>query len=172
MAAKIYASPGMSTNCDSSPIFLQEPYFVSCAGTPFQYNMNAVDPDLDSLAIGFGIPYNNFPTGIYQPPTNPIPIPFDPSFSYLSPTPGTFLNALNDPATINASNGQLNFTSLNIGNYVVKVLVKSYRNGLLIGEVEREMQIVVTACTDNNTPPVINAPFAGGSFETTINAGS
>jgi gliding motility-associated-like protein len=172
LAAKIYATPGMSTNCDSSPIFLQEPYFVSCAGTPFQYNMNAVDPDLDSLAIGFGIPYNNFPTGIYQPPTNPIPIPFDPSFSYLSPTPGTSLNALNVPATINASNGQLNFTSLNIGNYVVKVLVKSYRNGLLIGEVEREMQIVVTACTDNNTPPVINAPFAGGSFETTINAGS
>ena len=169
LAAKIYAIPG--TSCDSSPIFLQEPYFVACAGTPYQYNMNAVDPDLDSLAIGFGIPYNNFPTGTYQPPTNPIPIPFDPAFSYTSPTPGISMNALNVPATLNPSNGQLNFTSMNIGNYVVKVLVKSYRNGILIGEVEREMQIVVTACTDNNTPPVINAPFAGGLFETTVNAG-
>ena len=42
---------------DSSPKFLQSPYFVTCAGSEYRYNMNAVDPDLDSLQFDFGIPY-------------------------------------------------------------------------------------------------------------------
>jgi hypothetical protein len=172
LAAKMYAIPGSTGGCvDSSPKFLQEPYFVSCTGSPYKYNMNAVDPDLDSISVGFGIPYNNFPTGAYNPPTNPIPVPFEPGFSYTSPTPGTGMNASNVPAIIDPSSGELTFTSFNTGNYVVKALVKSYRNGVLIAEVEREMQLVVMACSSGNTAPVIAGPFAG-LFETTVNAGS
>lgn len=173
LAAKMYAIPGSTGGCiDSSPIFLQEPYFVSCAGTPFRYNMNAVDPDLDSIAVDFGIPYNNFPTGIYNPPSNPIAVPFEPGFSYLSPTPDATLNPGNIPAQFNSSSGELTFTSFTVGNYTVKAAVKSYRNGVLIAEVEREMQLVVMACSSVNNPPIINAPFGGGLFETTINAGT
>lgn len=173
LAAKMYAIPGSVGGCvDSSPTFLQEPYFVSCAGTPYKYNMNAVDPDLDSIAIDFGIPYNHFPTGIYDPPNNPIPIPFESGFSFSSPTPDASLNPSNIAAQINASTGELNFTSYTVGNYVVKASVKSYRNGVLIAEVEREMQLVVMACSSANNPPVINAPFGAGLFETTVNAGS
>lgn len=173
IAAKIYAVGTSSGTCvDNSPIFLQEPYFVTCAGSPYAYNMNAIDPDLDSLSIDFGVPYNNFPTGVYDPPTNPAPIPYEPGFSFLSPTPDASMNPSNVPAQIDASSGELTFTSFSVGNYVVKVSVKSFRNGQLIAEVEREMQLVVTACTNANNSPVINAPFAGGLFETTVNAGT
>ena len=173
IAAKMYSIPSSTGGCiDSSPKFLQEPYFVSCAGTPFQYNMNAVDPDLDSLAIDFGIPYNHFPTGIYNPPNNPAPIPFEPGFFYSSPTPDATINPGNIAAQIDPSSGELTFTSSTVGNYLVKVRVRSFRHGILIAEVEREMQLVVMACTSVNNAPIINAPFAGGLFETTVNAGS
>jgi hypothetical protein len=163
---------GTSGCVDNSPRFLQEPYFVSCAGTPFEYNMNAVDPDLDSIAVSFGIPYNNFTSGIYNPPANPAPIPYETGFSFNSPTPGIILNPSNIPALINPNSGALTFTSYTPGSYVVKVVVKSFRNGVLNAFVEREMQLVVASCSGSNNTPIITGPFTGGTFETNINAGS
>ncbi len=172
IAAKMYPLPGSISGCyDNAPIFLQEPNLVNCAGSPYQYNMNAVDTDRDSIFVDFGIPYNHFPTGIYDPPTNPIAIPYETGFSASSPTPGTSLNANNIPATINASSGELTFTSMTIGNYVIKARIRSFRNGVLNAEVEREMQVVVLPCTGANNPPIIAPPFSG-SFSTTITAGS
>jgi len=173
LTAKMYAVSGAGAGCtDNSPVFLQEPYFVSCAGSPFRYNMNAVDPDLDSIDVQFGIPYNNFPTGIYNPPSNPVPIPFEPGFSYLSPTPDASMDPGNIPAQIDPSSGELTFTSFTVGNFTVKVSVKSFRNGILISEVEREMQLVIVGCSAANNSPAINAPFGGGLFETTVTAGT
>ncbi len=173
LTAKMFNAPNSIADVckDNSPVFLQEPYFVSCAGEPFRYNMNAVDPDLDSLAISFSAPLNNFPTGIYNPPTNPIPVPFVAGFSASSPTPNSTLDPGNITATVDPQSGEIEFTSFTIGNYVVKILVKSYRNGILISEVEREMQLVIMPCSTVNNPPVITAPFAG-SFETTVDAGT
>ena len=174
LAAKIFAIPNFNgIGCsDSSPKFLQEPNFVSCSGFPYAYNMNAVDPDLDSLVFDFGIPYNNFPGAtFYNPPIAPIPVPFETGFTYSNPTPDATLNPTNIGASINPTNGELIFTSFTTGTYVVKINVKSYRSGALISEVEREMQLVVNACSQANNPPIINAPFVGGSFETTIVAG-
>lgn len=172
IAAKMYADPGMSTGCsDNAPIFLQAPHFVNCSGSPYQYNMNAVDPDLDSLFIDFGTPFNHFPTGIYDPPTNPIPIPYEIGFSSSSPTPGTTINPGNVPAVLDPSTGELTFTSNTIGNYVIKARIRSYRNGYLNAEVEREMQVAVLPCSGSNNPPSITPPFAG-SFETTVTAGA
>ncbi|MEY4604525.1 MAG: hypothetical protein RIT43_1817 [Bacteroidota bacterium] len=171
IAAKMYAIPG-NTQTDSSPKFLQEPYFVSCTGEPYVYNMNPVDPDLDSLAISFGVPYNNFPSGTYNPPSNPTPVPFESGFTYSSPTPNASVSTGSFPAQINPVTGELTFTSTLSGNFAVKVLVRSFRYGVLIAEVEREMQLVVLACAGSNTKPLIAPPFAGGtSFSTTINAG-
>jgi hypothetical protein len=172
LTAKMYAIPGETgTGCsDSSPQFLQEPYFVSCTGSPYKYNMNAVDPDLDSVHFDFGIPFNHFPTLTYNPPISPNPIPFEPGFSYQNPTPDASLNPSNIPSSINPLTGEITFTSFNSGNYLMKVIVRSFRQGVLISEVEREMQIVVMPCSSSNNPPSITPPFSG-SFSTTVNAG-
>ena len=173
LAAKMYVNLNSTSNSctDSSPNFLQPPHFVTCAGSEYRYNMNAIDPDLDSLHFQFGIPYDYFPTGSYNPPSNPAPVPFEPGFSYNSPTPDPNIDPNNIAATIDPSTGEIVFTSFTIGNYNIKVSVQSYRNGILISEVEREMQVVVLPCSEDNEAPAILAPFAGDSFETTVSAG-
>lgn len=172
ITSKMFAIPGTGGGAciDNSPQFLQDPYFVSCAGDPYAYNMNAVDPDLDSLHISFGTPLDHFPGQTYNPPTIPVELQFEPGFSATSPTPGTGMNPGNIPAQIDASSGNLTFLSNNTGNFAVKVIARSYRNGVLIAEVDREIQLVVLNCSGNNNSPVIAGPF-GGLFETTINAG-
>lgn len=171
LASTMYAIPSSPGGCvDNSPQFLQDPYFVSCVGDPYEYNMNAVDQDLDSLSVSFGDPMDHYNGQPYDPPNVPVPIPFEPGFTPSSPTPGTAMNAANVPAQVDANSGNLTFLSNNAGNFVIKVVVQSFRQGVLIAEVEREMQIIVQNCTGNNTAPVIAGPF-GGLFETTVNAG-
>lgn len=175
VTAKMFEKPAIdnSNGCvDSSPRFLQEPYFVSCIGTTYNYSSNIIDPDNDSISVQFGVPYNNFPAGTtYNPPANPIPVPFNPGFTYLSPTPNQTFNTSNIPAVLNSQTGQLSFTSYYQGNFNVKLIAKSYRNGILIAEVEREMQLIVMACDNANNPPNIAPPFPGFSFTKTVVAG-
>lgn len=172
ITAKMFPVPGGTAgSCvDNSPQFLQEPYFVSCVGESYEYNMNAVDIDLDSLHIKFGEALNHFPMASYNPPTAPAPLLYESGFSALSPTPGVTMNPGNIPAQIDPSSGNLTFLSNNSGNFIVKIIAQSFRNGVLIAEVEREMQLIVTNCAGTNNKPVINGPFAG-AFETTVNAG-
>ncbi len=171
ITSKMFAIAGGNGTCvDNSPQFLQAPYFTACVGNDYTYNMNAIDPDLDSISIQFSQPLNNF-TGAYNPPSSPASIPFVSGFSANSPTPDASFNAGNIAATIGASSGELKFKSFNSGNFVIKVTVSSYRNGLLIAQVDREMQVVVANCSPSNNAPVINGPF-GGSFETTVLAGT
>lgn len=173
LIAKMFAIPGGSggTCVDNSPQFLQEPYFVSCAGEQYEYNMNGVDPDLDSLNISFGAALDFLDGQPYNPPAVPAVLPYEPGFSPTSPTPGTSMNAGNIPASIDPSSGNLTFLSFNTGNFAVKIVARSYRNGVLIAQVEREMQLIVTNCSGTNTSPNIAGPF-GGLFETTVNAGT
>lgn len=171
LTSKMFAIPNSATGCiDNSPQFLQDPYFVSCAGDPYSYNMNAVDPDLDSMSVVFSTPLDHFPAQTYNPPSTPALLLYEPGFSANSPTPSTAMNPGNIPCALNPSSGQLTFLSNNSGTYAVKVVARSYRNGVLIAEVDREIQLIVMNCAGTNSPPDIVGPF-GGLFETTINAG-
>jgi gliding motility-associated-like protein len=171
LASTIYAVPNGTSGCvDNSPIFLQDPYFIACTSDPYEYNMNVIDADLDSLSISFGQPMDHYQLNPYNPPINPTEIPFEPGFSTFSPTPGIGLNASNIPAQINPNSGNLTFLSNNAGSFVIKVVVQSFRQGILIAEIEREMEVIVTSCTGANTAPSITGPF-GGLFETTVFAG-
>ena len=157
---------------DSSPAFLQEPFFVSCTGDDYSYNPNGVDADLDSLVFSWGTPLDHFPDGAYNPPINPEPITFENGFSFNNPTPDQTFNPNNVPATIDAETGQISFNSAMQGNFASKLLVDSYRNGRKIATVEREMQFIVVSCDDNNNFPQVTPPFNGGtSYETTVFAG-
>lgn len=173
LAAKIFRTPKGNGKCvDSSPIFIQDPYFTSCTKSPYQFNSNAIDPDLDSIYVDFGIPYNSFAAGSkFDPPLNPIPVPFENGFNFSSPTPNTLFDASNIVSSINNSSGEINFTSFTPGNFNVKVVVKTYRYGVIMAEVEREMQLMINNCNGNNNPPIIKAPFANSKFDTTIVAG-
>ncbi|MNK01806.1 hypothetical protein D3C87_196140 [compost metagenome] len=171
--ATMYAIPGATAGVcmDNSPRFLQDPYLVLCAGENYEYNMHPVDEDLDSVVTVLSAPMDRIVGSTYNPPADPDFIPYEPGFSATSPTPDATFNAGNVPLTLDPQNGHLSFRSFTIGGFVVKVMAQSYRNGVLIAEVEREMQLIVTNCAAPNNAPVINGPF-GGLFETTVDAGT
>jgi gliding motility-associated-like protein len=169
--AKMFNTNANGTCNDSSPQFLEVPFVVSCAGQAFLYNPNAYDPDLDSMAFSFGMPYNQIISS-YSPPSDPANISFVSGYAYNNPTPDAGFNAANIPASINPQTGELSFSTVTTGNFAVKEIVQSFRNGVLVSEVQREIQIIVENCPVVNTAPIIVPPFtAGTSFDTTIYAG-
>lgn len=171
LASRMFEIPNSPGGCvDNSPQFLQEPYFVSCVGDFYEYNTNPVDADLDSITVSFGHPLNEIQGVLFDPPNDPIELPFEPGFSATSPTPDASINPANIPANLDLNSGNLTFLSNNAGNFAVKLVTRSYRQGVLIAEVEREMQLIVQNCAGTNNAPVVNGPF-GGSFETTVDAG-
>ena len=172
VAAKMFPTQNaVNGECnDRSPVFLQDPYFISCTGQEYQYNPHAVDFDLDSLVFRWGEPMNDF-TGAYDPPNNPEPVPFEAGFSYTNPTPDNSFDPANQNANVDTENGEITFVSNTLGNFAIKVIVDAYRNGDLIASVERETQLIITDCPGNNTAPSITAPFPGNNFETTVTAG-
>jgi gliding motility-associated-like protein len=109
-----------------------------CLNQPYVHNPGAVDLDGDSLvfmlsesladggqiAPGFVFPDETFP-------------------------------AAGNNLTIDAQTGTMIWDSPNqIGLYNVGILVQEWRNGILVGEVLRDMQITIRGCA--NTPPQIN----------------
>lgn len=171
--ATMYPIPGAVAGvcADNSPQFLQDPYLVVCAGENYEYNMHPVDTDLDSVVTMLATPMDRIEGTSYNPPIDPDFLLYEPGFSTTNPTPDATFNAGNVPLVLDSQNGHLSFRSFTIGGFVIKVVAKSYRNGVLIAEVEREMQLIVTNCAAPNNAPTINGPFAG-LFETTVNAGT
>lgn len=171
--ATMYAIPGAAAGVcsDNSPRFLQDPYLVLCSGENYEYNMHPVDEDLDSVVTMLAAPMDRIQGTSYNPPVDPDFILYETGFSATSPTPDATFNAGNVPLTLDPQNGHLSFRSFTIGGFVVKVIAQSFRNGVLIAEVEREMQLIVTNCPAANNAPVIPGPFAG-LYETTVDAGT
>jgi len=159
LRAIMYANQGQNAQpCfDSSPVFAQLPATIICAGNPFTYNHNAYDPDLDSLVYSFAEPLD-WLQGTSFTATNPPAIPYWPNYSVNNPFPGTAFNPNNVPATINNSTGEISFTPFTTGNFITVVKVSSFKCGVLVAEIFREIQVVVLPCGPN-TPPDVNAPF-------------
>jgi hypothetical protein len=150
---------------DSSPRFLEIPSTVICVGAPFTFNFNAYDPELDSLYYSWAAPYDDF-SGTYNPPSNPVPVPFTTGYSFSSPLPGTAQNAMNVPASIDPVTGNISFTSYTQGSFVTVVKVQAWKCGQLVAEIFREIQLVLLPCAGNSTPSVTYT-----SYEDTVEAG-
>ncbi|WP_264787947.1 T9SS type A sorting domain-containing protein [Aureispira anguillae] len=147
----------VAASCNNSPTFSTPPIPYICVNQAFSYNHGTTDIDGDSLVF----------TLINPKESATLDVSHNVGFSATQPLSST--GAFNfDPTT-----GQMNFTPdvLQIG--VVAVLIQEYRNGILIGTVMRDMEIVVISCT-NNSPspdPITNlrgAVLNGNAFETCI----
>jgi hypothetical protein len=165
--------PAELTN-DNSPKFALSPTLAVATRNLSTYNHTAFDPDLDSLSYTWAEPLTNGPLS--------TPYPFAAGYSYTSPLPSTTQNPLNIPAVLNTSTGNITFKSLTQGAYVVVVKVSSFKCGVLVSEIFREMQIKIFANAILNTTPVVtynqspeisvNSLIANnGFFADTIQAG-
>ena len=127
---------------NSSVILLQPPIDLACVGEVFVHNPNAYDPDGDSLSYEFAVPF--------QDAGQEVP-------NYLFPdqlSPGPDNNLTLDPIT-----GEIRWDSPKTqGEVNLTIRINEYREGFLINSLIRDMQITVTSCRDDPTPPMIDVP--------------
>ncbi len=152
MVFSAFIPPPITDN--SSPVFTDLPLPYICVNDTVGILNTAVDPDGDQLVFSFVDPYRG-----YSSTTNPAPTPPDP---LIWPIPTvTWLNInynMNAPfgpsgyAYINGSTGYSEYFSPNIGNHVVAVEIKEYRNNNLVGITRRDMQLLVMNCPNNPNP--------------------
>lgn len=124
--SELLISPFLGHN--SSPQLLNAPVDQGCVGKPFYHNPGAYDPDGDSLS------YRLIPCKGAEGEEIP---------GYTYPQASSFIDI--DPVT-----GQLQWESPMLqGEYNVAILVEEWRQGVKIGSVIRDMQILVSACNDH-----------------------
>ncbi len=162
-----YNNQNVSTCFDNSPAFAELSLSVICTGSPFTYNHNAYDVELDSLTYEWGQPLlsSGFPI-----------VGYTYGYSWSNPLPGIAQNANNIPAVVNPTTGEISFTSYTSGAFVTSTRVSSYKGGIKVAEIWRDMQIVLVNCGPNDKPNVAppfqsvpNGPF--DSYIDTVNAG-
>ena len=119
---------------DNSPILLIPPVDNGCVFEPFYHNPGAYDPDGDSLSYKL-VPCLGDQGKVIPGYTLPQTAP--PNIIRLDSVTGDFF---------------WNCPPLQ-GEYNIAILVEEWRNGVKIGGVERDMQIIILACSDK--PPVV-----------------
>ena len=161
LAFHAYISPSLLNN--SSPVFSDVPVPFLCVNDTASILNSAVDPDGDLLLFSFVDPYQGY--GNSGNPAPPLP---NPALPWPIPTVN-WLNASynqNNPfgpagfAFINGTTGLTQYMAPLVGDYVVAVEIREFRNGNLIGITRRDIQIVVINCPPNPPP---NLSPTGGS---------
>ncbi len=122
---------------NNSPTFSNVPIAFECIGQTNNFNQGVIDIDGDSLVYSFITPRSNGNSKlIYQP-----------GYSVANPIKSS------PPVSINSINGDITMNPTQQDIASVAVLVREFRNGIIIGSVMRDMQLYIVACT--NTLPVI-----------------
>lgn len=142
-----------SGDCNNSSVFRNRPVPFVCVGQRFCFSNGAYDIDGDSISYQLITPLS----------ASGIPITYYVDYSSTQPV-------LSVPAaTFNAITGDLCMTPIQSEVSVFAVLVSEYRNGVLVGQVERDIQIEVSACS--NILPVLSGIDGHFLFSTTFCAG-
>lgn len=130
--------------CNSSPYFKNFPPIAICLGEQLVFDHSAIDLDGDSLVYELFQPFQGGSTGIPLPqPAAPPPyatVVYSGGYSYTYPI------ASSPAFAINPSTGLLTGTPTQVGQYVVGVNVKEYRNGVFIENHYRDFQFNVVQC--------------------------
>lgn len=116
--------PPNDTTCNSTPVFTENPPIVLCNNRPINLPIEVTEPDGDSLHYEICQLLSN--------PTTQIP------YDFLIPSsPGVYI----EPAT-----GVLRGTPNQIGQYVLGICVREYRNGTLLSTAQLDYQFNVSNC--------------------------
>jgi len=123
--------------CNNSPIITAQPIPYVCNNSAVSYNYGVIEQDGDSLDFSFVAPLANSGDSIDMIS----------GFTYDSPIPGI---------TIDSTTGQIDFTPVITGNFVVTILIKEYNcAGQLVGTLMHDIQFFIEDCV--NIPPVAPA---------------
>lgn len=142
------------TLCNNSPTFSNRPVPFACVGQRFTFNHGAYDVDGDSIVYQMITPLNN--------PGSTV--------TYLAGYSSTQPVLSSPPVSFNPVSGDVRMTPTQADVTVFAVLVNEYRNGVLIGQVERDIQLTVNAC--NNFLPFLSGINGTPQFTQNVCAGN
>lgn len=144
----------LSGLCNNSPEFLVQPIQSICVGHSFCFDNRVWEGDGDSLSFQLITPLSASGT----------PISYD--FPYSSTAP--ILSS--PPALFNSFTGQFCLQPVQAEVSPYALLVSEYRNGVLIGQIERDIQIEVVVCPNNQ--PSISGLNGSSAFSDTVCVGN
>jgi gliding motility-associated-like protein len=139
--------------CNDSPTFTNRPVPFVCVGQPFCFNNGSNDADGDSLSYTLITPMHSATVNV----------------TYLSPYSAAQPLNSSPAATFNPLTGDMCVTPTTLQVTVFAVLVKEWRNGILVGSVMRDIQVRTINCTNNN--PYLNGINNSGSYTASACAG-
>ena len=116
---------------NSSPIFSNIPISFLCIGQTFHYNHGAFETDGDSITYSFITPRSAANTNVT----------FASGYNVNSPISSS-------PAITLDASGDITLTPTQNEVGVMAIIVREYRNGVLVGSVIRDMQIWTQACSN------------------------
>jgi len=139
---------------NSTPTFDKFPPIAICSGYPLFFDHKGTDKDGDSLTYELCAPLKgggNIQTdpGVYScygiTPSPDCPPPYA-SVDFRAPY--TALNPLggSPSVTIDRKTGLLSGTPKTLGQFVMGICMKEYRNGVLMSEVRRDFQFNLASC--------------------------
>lgn len=139
LSSSMYVEARMNnalTHNNSSPYYSVRPPYGAAQSSPFTYNAGAIDADGDSLRTDLVM----LRTGV----SNCTDTPNNMSFNTANPSYNLSTNPFgtNNTFGINGGTGQMGFTPTLAGKANVVLRTREYRNGVLIGSIMREMQIM------------------------------
>jgi hypothetical protein len=136
--------------CDTSPVFGIDPVVFACTYQPYCLDPGIFDAEGDSIVCS-----------LIAPLTSPNQtFPFDSGYSFNEPVKSI------PPVSINYNNGILCFNAIQPDISVYAILVSEFRNGELIGQVERDIELFTISCS--NAPPYLSGINGSGTFDTIV----
>ena len=129
----VYCTINTSAGCDNSPYFNTDPSIFYCLNNSNTYTPGVMDADGDSLVLSLITPKRG--------PNSTVN--YRNGYSATQPV-------VSSPAmTFDPANGTIVVTPTQQDISVTAILVNEYRNGILIGQVERDFTMCVQPCADN-----------------------
>ena len=141
-----YIPPGEVVECNSSAVYNNFPPLRICIGNPLVFDHSATDPDGDSLVYELCAPFLGADALSPQPfvASNP---PYS-SLNYATGYSADYPLASNPALAIDPETGLLTGTPTQLGQFVVGICVKEYREGVLVTVSKRDFQFNVSDCVN------------------------
>jgi len=143
---------------NSSPTLFPPLRDYACVNQFYFVDFSGTDPDGDSLVYSLVNPLNSSTA-------QAIPIPTPPPHPVVTWSSGISLSDVipGNPTLKISENGLLTVVPNQTGLFVFSVLAEEYRDGVRIGEVRRDFQMLVIDCPDPGDPPQVAVKKPGSS---------
>ncbi|WP_224997824.1 gliding motility-associated C-terminal domain-containing protein [Cesiribacter sp. SM1] len=147
---------------NSSPVLFPPLSDFARLGYPFFFDFRGTDPDGDSLVYKLATPIAGFSSPDFPIPSSPNSAPYPgvtwaTGYSVSNMVPG-------NPALQIDKGGYLRVKPDREGLFVFSVLAEEFREGVKIGEVRRDFQMLVYNVAGEDFPPVLVAEKADGQI--------